>query len=165
MDNLQIRRVKSKNDILQISKVERSSFKNYYPLPLLFSLHTTYPDGFRVVEDISINKIVGYIIATLEWDNGHIVSIATLSEYRNKGVGKLLLKNMENYLFKVCNVNYIILEVRFSNIIPRKFYYKNNYVDKRLVKNYYDNGEDAILMIKKNPYKKSNNNKIIVNMW
>jgi ribosomal-protein-alanine N-acetyltransferase len=164
MDNLQIRKINKKEDLIRVSEIEKNSFEYCYPFSLLYSLYNSFPDGFMVAENKKTNYIVGYIIATIEWGNGHIVSIATDSKHRNEGVGGILLSSMEDYLFKKYGVNNIILEVRFDNVNARKFYYKRGYVDKRLVKDYYDDGADAILMVKKNP-NIINNDPIIVNMW
>ncbi|AEH06483.1 ribosomal protein S18-alanine N-acetyltransferase [Methanothermococcus okinawensis] len=161
---VKIRRLMEK-DINRIIEIEKESFEYSYPPTLIRQLYISFPDGFLVAED-SNGNIMGYVIATMEWGNGHIVSIAVGKNYRNKGVGALLLNAIEDYLFKKCNAKYIVLEVRFDNINARKFYYKKGYEDKRLLSEYYDDGSDAILMVKKNPYLESNNYyPIIVNMW
>ena len=40
------------------------------------------------------------------------------------------------------------LEVRVSNSVAIKFYEKHGFVKHSIRKNYYSNGEDAILMIR-----------------
>jgi len=107
-------------------------------------------------------KVVGYILGSMDWGNGHIVSLAVKKEYRGFGIGTSLLKTLENYYFNIANCNYIVLEVRVSNIVARKFYYKMGYRDRKLLPKYYEDGEDAILMIKKKPNAKG---PLIITLW
>ena len=151
-------------DIDRIVEIEKESFEYAYPQIIIRQIYTSFPDGFLVAEEDKGN-IIGYVMATIEWGNGHIVSIAVDKHHRNKGIGTLLLNAVEEYLFTKCNVKYIVLEVRFNNTNARNFYYKRGYRDKRLLPKYYDDGSDAILMIKRNPYIEFNTHPIIVSMW
>jgi len=164
MENIKIRKMRDR-DIPQVIKIEEESFEYTYPPLLIMHIFSSFPEGFLVAEDENTKKIVGYIMGLIEWGHGHIVSIATSKEYRNKGIGTALLKKLEDILFKKYNVGYIALEVRFNNRDARKFYYKRGYVDKRLLPRYYEDGTDAILMVKKNPYIKLPNTPIVVTMW
>jgi ribosomal-protein-alanine N-acetyltransferase len=161
---VKIRRLREK-DIDRIIEIEKESFEYNYPPLLIRQLYMSFPDGFLVAEDTHNGNIIGYVIAVMEWGNGHIVSIAVDKNNRNKGIGTLLLNAVEEYLFTNCNAKYIVLEVRFDNTNARKFYYRRGYNDKRLLPKYYDDGSDAILMVKKNPYLEFNNHPIIVSMW
>ena len=141
-----IRKFREK-DMDEVEEIEREAFKRPYPRNLILGLWHINPNLFYVAE--VNNKVVGYILGTLDWGNGHIVSLAVKKEFREQGIGKALLKTLEDYYFNVIGCNYIILEVRVSNKIARRFYYKMGYKDRKLIPNYYDDGEDAILMIKK----------------
>ncbi|WP_423793444.1 ribosomal protein S18-alanine N-acetyltransferase [Methanocaldococcus indicus] len=155
-----IRKFKAE-DIDEVEEIEKEAFKRPYPRNLILGLWTMYPNCFYVAE--IDNKIVGYILGTLDFGNGHIVSLAVRKEFRKKGIGTALLKTLENYYFNVLNCGYIVLEVRVSNIPARKFYYKMGYKDRKLIPKYYEDGEDAILMIKKNP--NSNVRRLIITLW
>jgi ribosomal-protein-alanine N-acetyltransferase len=160
---IKIRRLMEK-DMDKIIEIEKESFEFNYPLTIIRQIYTLLPDGFLVAEDDN-GDIIGYVMTTIEWGNGHIVSIAVDKNHRNKGIGTLLLNTLEEYLFIKCSVKYIVLEVRFNNTNARKFYYKREYRDKRLLPKYYDDDSDAILMIKRNPYIEFNAHPIIVSMW
>jgi len=160
---VKIRRLMEK-DIGRVIEIEKESFEYNYPLIIIRQIYASLPDGFLVAEDDN-GDIIGYVMTTIEWGNGHIVSIAVDKNHRNKGIGTLLLNAVEEYLFTKCNVKYIVLEVRFNNTNARNFYYKRGYRDKRLLPKYYDDGSDAILMIKRNPYIEFNTHPIIVSMW
>ncbi|ADG13913.1 ribosomal protein S18-alanine N-acetyltransferase [Methanocaldococcus infernus] len=154
-----IRRFKSE-DIDEVEEIEREAFRKPYPRNLILGLWAMYPNLFYVAE---LNgRVVGYILGTLDWGNGHIVSLAVKKEFRRRGIGEKLLKTLEHYYFNVLKCNYIILEVRVSNIVARKFYYKMGYKDRKLIPNYYEDGEDAILMIKKREGAKGI---LVVSLW
>ncbi|MBP2172523.1 ribosomal protein S18-alanine N-acetyltransferase [Methanococcus voltae] len=135
-------------DLNRVLEIEKQSFDYEYPDFLIKSLHSKCPDGFLVALDEN-NYVLGYIITVLEWGNAHVVSIAVDKEYRHQGIGNLLLDSIENHFFKVYNAKHIVLEVRFTNAVARKFYYKRGYSDRKILYNYYEDGSDAILMIKK----------------
>ncbi|WP_026182896.1 MULTISPECIES: ribosomal protein S18-alanine N-acetyltransferase [Methanothermococcus] len=156
-------RKSQESDFKKIMEIEKQSFNKNYPEFLIKHIYNSFPDGFLVAEDNKGN-IVGYVIAVMEWGNGHIVSIAVDENHRKKGIGTLLLDTIEKYLYEYCNAKYIVLEVRFDNTNARKFYYKRGYVDKKLLPKYYDDGSDAILMVKKRA-DLNKNYPIIINMW
>ena len=87
-------------------------------------------------------EIVGYINCWVI-DNTQILNFAVSKEFRNKGIGDLLYKEVE----KVSD-GLVSLEVRVSNLNAIKFYQKRGFVEVAIRKGYYSNGEDAILMIK-----------------
>ena len=94
------------------------------------------------------NKIVGFFGIKKILDEVDIMNIAVKKEYRNLGIGSILL----NYLISTCkqnNIKKINLEVNEKNQIAIRLYNKFNFqiVGKR--KKYYNNCDDAILMQKK----------------
>jgi len=164
MEHIRIRRMRYE-DIPQVVAIEKDSFKKPYPPTLIMQILSYFPEGFLVAEDVRSNKVVGYIMGLIEWNHGHIISIATSREYRRRGIGTALLKELEDILFKKYNLNCIVLEVRFNNREARMFYYRRGYMDKRLLPRYYEDNTDAILMIKKNPYREITDTSVIVNLW
>ena len=51
-------------------------------------------------------------------------------------------------IFTKCDVREIKLEVRIENKGARKFYKKIGFEEKKVLKNYYEDGEDAVIMRK-----------------
>ena len=107
---------------------------------------------FKTIEDmilseeykifISGNDVKGYLIIHDSFDIYEIMKIGVQKEERNKGIGKDLIRYyLENY------TKNLFLEVRESNENAQKFYENIGFkaVGKR--KNYYSNGETAILML------------------
>jgi ribosomal protein S18 acetylase RimI-like enzyme len=87
--------------------------------------------------------IKGIIIYNLLYDRVEIDYIIVDKNYRKKGIGSLLLKQVEKN-----KLNNITLEVRESNIDAINFYKKNGFEIVAIRKNYYGT-ENGYLMLKK----------------
>lgn len=85
-------------------------------------------EGIRVAKDNVKNKIVGLIVAEilvnpLGNSEGHITSIVTDREYRDKGVGKLLINDAIKHLEEMgAEIIRLDLEERFVKMLD---YFKN----------------------------------------
>ena len=81
---------------------------------------------------------------------GNITNIAVDADFKRVGIGYNLL----SALFDICkkeNCPDITLEVRVSNIAAQKLYEKAGFINEGIRKKYYeDNGEDAMIMWKRN---------------
>ncbi|WP_427169987.1 ribosomal protein S18-alanine N-acetyltransferase [Fusobacterium nucleatum] len=85
------------------------------------------------------NKVCGYLMVLDSIDVYEILAIATVKEYRNKGIAQELLDKIKT--------KDIFLEVRESNQIAINFYKKNNFKEISIRKNYYSEpNENAIIM-------------------
>ena len=104
---------------------------------------------YIIAEDLSTNKVIGFIGVWIIVGEGDITNIAVSPNYRKKSIASNLLLN----LFQLCknnNCDAITLEVRASNIPAQKLYNKFGFIQEGLRKGYYeDNGEDAIIMWKR----------------
>ena len=130
-----IRKCKEK-DIEEVTKIENLSFKYPYPLIVFYD----YLQKIFLVAEENGN-IVGYAIGDKE--RHLIVSIAVHPDYRRQKIGSKLM----NSILRQMN-EYAILQVRKSNEAAIKFYKKLGFVEKDVIKEYYIDGEDAILMFK-----------------
>ena len=85
------------------------------------------------------DKVCGYLMVLDSIDVYEILAIATIEEYRNKGIAQELLDKIKT--------KNIFLEVRESNQMAINFYKKNNFKEIRIRKNYYSEPtENAIIM-------------------
>ena len=85
------------------------------------------------------DKVSGYLMILDSIDVYEILAIATVEEYRNKGIAQELLDKIKT--------KDIFLEVRESNKKAINFYKKNNFKQISIRKGYYsDPTEDAIIM-------------------
>ena len=98
---------------------------------------------FRSEED---GYVIGYIIFWIKYENqGHIISLAVDKNYRRLKAGTRLLSKAIQVLmmFDIAN---IYLEVNENNCGAYKFYKQFNFKVDRIVPNYYDGGDGAIVM-------------------
>ena len=132
-------------DIKRVLEIETEAFNDPYPPTILIDIYNLGA-GFLVAQYDNI--VVGYIIFWIRYeDEGHIISLAVDEKYRKKGFGKELVNYAVN-IFENCNVREIKLEVRISNKGARKFYIKMGFEEKKVLENYYEDGEDAVIMKK-----------------
>jgi len=145
MEKISVRNIKT-TDLPQIYALEQTSFKQPYSSSYICTLAVLNAETFLVAE--SGRKIAGYAIATIEGEAGHIISIAVHPEYRNRKIGtELMLKLIEK--LKLLGVSTIRLEVQRSNIAAQEMYKKLGFKSTHTLKNYYADGEDGIVMIKR----------------
>ena len=85
------------------------------------------------------DKVCGYLIILDSIDVYEILAIATIEEYRNKGIAQELLDKIKT--------KDIFLEVRESNQVAINFYKKNRFKEISIRKNYYSEPtENAVIM-------------------
>ena len=93
------------------------------------------------------NKIIGYIIEQRCQNEIDLLSIAIDKTFQSKGFGKIfLIKFLQN----IPANSSVFLEVKRSNLIAIKLYIDLKFIKISERKNYYYDGEDAILMHYKN---------------
>ena len=124
--------------IEQIFNLEKEIFKNS-------AFNRTYLDSLIKADNSFIytyiidNKVCGYLMVLDSIDVYEILAIATIEEYRNKGIAQKLLDKIKT--------KNIFLEVRESNQIAINFYKKNKFKEISIRKNYYSEPtENAIIM-------------------
>lgn len=124
--------------IEQIFNLEKDIFKNS-----AFSKESTEnlvkADNSFIYAYLIDEKVCGYLMVLDSIDVYEILAIATVEEYRNKGIAQELLDKIKT--------KDIFLEVRESNEKAINFYKKNNFKQISIRKGYYsDPTEDAVIM-------------------
>ncbi len=99
---------------------------------------------FKAVVD---GAIVGFVMLN-KTDELNIDSIAVDKNFRNLGIASKLIEKAEACA-KENHVEILSLEVAYKNITAYLLYKKLGFIERRTRKNYYNNGDDAIEMIKK----------------
>ena len=124
--------------IEQIFNLEKEIFKNS-------AFSRTYLDTLIKGDNSFIyvylidSEVCGYLIVLDSIDVYEILAIATIEEYRNKGIAQKLLNKIK--------IKNIFLEVRESNQTAINFYKKNKFKEISIRKNYYSKPtENAIIM-------------------
>ncbi len=129
--------------------IERTVFNEHDPY-FYMQFYETCSDGFIVAE---FNRLLaGYIVGfRSSEDTGRIFSFAVHPSSQNRGIGNALLKEMIRVFIKE-GIYKIILEVRSGNKRAKRFYEKHGFYRTGVARNYYNDGESAILMeLKLNP--------------
>jgi [ribosomal protein S18]-alanine N-acetyltransferase len=89
--------------------------------------------------------IGGYLCRWLVAGESHILNIATHPDFRRSGVGTGLMAEAVAEA-RTRHVSLMILEVRRSNLEARRLYRRFGFEERRLRRNYYGPGEDALVM-------------------
>jgi ribosomal-protein-alanine N-acetyltransferase len=135
-----------KADLLAIFRIEKASFPQPWPFAA-FERYVGEP-GFLVAE--FGRGIAGYVVADSVPNHGqplgHIKDIAVHPDQRGQGVGTLLLERSLGVL-AAQGVASVKLEVRESNDTARSLYETFGFEHARTIPRYYDNGEDALVML------------------
>jgi ribosomal-protein-alanine acetyltransferase len=136
-------------DVLAITNLESTCFKHPWPeKEIRYELHDN-PIAQTLVAENSEGQILGYLDFMITFDSATINRLAVAPASRNKGIAQSLLDEM----VKICqkqetSVEWITLEVRSSNEAAKKLYLKNGWSVITVKKGYYDDGEDAIYMVR-----------------
>ncbi len=92
------------------------------------------------------NKRAAYIGSWLTIPNAEILNLFVVEKFRGIGLGKKLVNEVTNICRKE-NINMLTLEVRKSNSYAIKMYENAGFEVGTIRKKYYDNNEDALLMV------------------
>lgn len=142
---MMIRQIRA-DDISQIIAIEHESFHNPYPEDIITFLYERYRTTFLVAEQGG--TILGYIAGITSWREGHIVSLAVLPNWRRKGIASQLVEELYR-IFRKYGKKRVKLEVRLSNKAAIALYENLGFERRKIVKKYYEDGEDAVMMKKR----------------
>ena len=124
--------------IEQVFNLEKEIFKNSAFSKSYLNTLIKGDNSFIYIYLID-DKVCGYLIILDSIDVYEILAIATVEEYRNKGIAQELLAKIR--------IKNIFLEVRESNQTAINFYKKNKFKEISIRKNYYsETNENAIIM-------------------
>ena len=121
-------------DLNEVHGIESVSFKDPYPRGFLKALFQIYPETSLVA--MRDEQVIGYIIASSDRDDGHLISIAVHPRERRQKVGEALIKKLLAILHKQ-KITLLRLEVRKSNEIAQIFYKKLGFEFSHVIPQYY----------------------------
>lgn len=130
-------------DIPVVVKQEEMVFGNSLGEKLLH--YELLENQFAEYYVLDVDGVIGYIGLWCIFENGQITNFYINPENQGKGYGKELLE----YAIKIFKekVSIVTLEVRKSNERAKTLYEKYGFYVGGIRKNYYKNGEDALLMV------------------
>jgi [ribosomal protein S18]-alanine N-acetyltransferase len=137
------------NDLPRVLEIERLSFPQPWSLnsfrrelSLSFSrLMIAVGDD----PDQGPGMIAGYLCRWLVAGESHILNVAVHPDFRRGGFGVALMAEAVAEA-QIRKAQLMILEVRRSNLEARRLYRKFGFEERRLRRNYYGPGEDALVM-------------------
>ena len=137
------------SDLSTIADIESACFEPPYTEKQLWQELNENPFS-HMYSALVDGEVVGYIDFMITFNSATINRIAVKEPFRKKGVGNLLLGQM----LKDCKaqkgdvVEYATLEVRASNESAIRFYRRHKFEQMTIKKAYYDDGEDALYMVR-----------------
>lgn len=135
------------SDLEAIKEIEDESFINPFTKEdLLYEISQNPVSNFLVLEKDGL--VVGFLDYWVTFDSATIDQIAVKKSERNQGFAKILLEKSINDLKELGEVSFFTLEVRASNEPAINLYKSFDFQKVTIKEKYYDDGEDAIYMIK-----------------
>ena len=135
--------------IAEIVRLEARCFSNPWSSEAFASVCENAMYTYYMAIDSVSGSICGCGGMYTVLDSADITNIAVLPDYREKGIGSLLLEGLIEYAEKN-GVTSLHLEVRESNSAARRLYEKFGFeIDGKRKKYYRRPTEDAILMTKR----------------
>ena len=134
-------------DLDRIAELENVLFADS-PWPWKEFEHELHENPFAILlVDEEEGKVVGYLDYWILYEQAQVATIGVDPEYQNRGIGSALLSYAEkDAADQGCET--FSLEVRVSNAKARHLYEKHGFIQVNIRKGYYENGEDAYLMVK-----------------
>ncbi|MBL1226262.1 ribosomal protein S18-alanine N-acetyltransferase [Enterococcus sp. BWR-S5] len=136
------------DDIKDLLSIEREVYAGELPWTrsaFLSELSSKNPHLYILAE--KDGQTIGFIGCRIIDFDGHITNVAVAAKGQGKGLGTYLLK--EAFRFseeQACKR--MSLEVRLSNKHAQSVYRKAGFISSKITPSYYDDGEDALEMIK-----------------
>ena len=131
------------NKILPVLLTEFDDFWNYN----IFKSELENENSKYVVAKNN-DEIVGFAGIWISIDEAHVTNIVTKKDLRKNGIGSTLLEELIN-LSKTLNLVSITLEVNENNLDAIKLYEKFGFEKLGILKKYYNNTDNALIMTKK----------------
>lgn len=142
MKNLVIEKM-TLSDLDEISNVLTTEFDDFWNASILES-ELNNPYSKYIIAKLN-NEIVGFAGVLDTVDQLEITNIVVKKNFRNKGIGNMLLDELIN-IAKESSKKEITLEVNNTNLVAIKLYEKNGFKNVGFRKKYYNNTDDANIM-------------------
>ena len=131
-------------DLSRVMEIENLSFSSPWSRPSFLQELNNPISRARVAE--SEGQVTGYLCCWYVADEVHTLNLAVHPDYRRLGIARRL---MEEVLLKAGaeGIKTVNLEVRRGNLPAISLYRRLGFCRVGVRRRYYDNGEDALLMV------------------
>ncbi len=141
-----VRRLR-RSELDRILEIEKASFgKDAYDRNLFAEFFHTCGELFLIVE--RRNAIWGYMLTCIRGDRSELISVAVDPAVRGQGFASALMDSTLRRLRRR-RIASLRLMVRVTNRAARAFYEKYGFEKVRVVRGYYEDGTDGLLMAKR----------------
>jgi len=134
-------------DLLEVFRIEQASF----PQPWPYSAFEGFLDAPGFLVAVGGDGVVGYVVADTVPNHGrpigHVKDIAVRPDRRGDGIGASLLGRALSVLAGE-GTSRVKLEVRAGNDVAVRLYRGFGFTHHHTVPRYYDDGEDALVMVR-----------------
>jgi ribosomal-protein-alanine N-acetyltransferase len=135
----------SREHLSAVAEIEQISFSDPWSVESLELMLGEQAMGLVALED---GRVLGYVGMMCVLDEGQIISVATHPDSRRRGVGRSLMRAIEQSA-KERGIVFLSLEVRESNAAARSLYSSLGWVECGIRKNFYSKPtENACIMTK-----------------
>ena len=135
------------NDVPRLKEIENECFLlPWKESDLIYELKDNPVSTVCVIEDKGI--ILGFISYWITFDSATVAQIAIAKAYQGQHLSDLLMEEMIDDCYAKRAFS-ITLEVRVTNAKAINLYRKYGFKDIVIKPHYYDNGEDALYMVRK----------------
>ena len=132
-------------DLERVQEIEKASFGKYaYDRNLFAEFFHNCGDLFLAAEGKG-GGVCGYMITCARGDQAELVSVAIDPAARRTGAATSLLESTLRRLRRR-GVTRLRLMVKWNNREARNFYEKHGFRKVRIVRRYYEDGADGLLM-------------------
>ncbi len=101
---------------------------------------------YFIMETEATGDLLGHAGLWIDPPLAQIINIYIVPERQREGLGSFLMHYVLDYL-KTLSVNTLTLEVRPTNVAAQEFYHSFGFRKVSVRRNYYENGEDADLLL------------------
>jgi ribosomal-protein-alanine N-acetyltransferase len=135
----------SREHLSAVAEIEQISFSDPWSVESLELMLGEQAMGLVALED---GRVLGYVGMMCVLDEGQIINVATHPDSRRRGVGRSLMRAIEQSA-KERGIVFLSLEVRESNAAARSLYSSLGWVECGIRKNFYSKPtENACIMTK-----------------
>ena len=133
-----------RSDLDRVQQIENASFgEDAYDRNLLAEFFAKCGELFLVA--VRQLGVCGYMVTCIRGERAEVVSIAVAPAARGRGVASRLMESTLRRLRRR-KVKRLVLMVKVTNTAAREFYVKFGFERVRLVRGYYEDGADGLLM-------------------
>lgn len=133
-------------DLDQVMQIEKEAFNEHWKRKD-FEYEISENEYSTMIVYEKNQKILGMIGYYILFDDAQVTTLAVLKQAQKQHIASELMKYMiDDCNEKKCSV--LSLEVRKSNVKAYNLYMKYDFIEMNVRKGYYEDGEDAIFMMK-----------------